>query len=183
MFVIIIIITLIFTMVNKFLPQISLSYNFRLGRSTVCSIVRETCGVIWDVLAKDYVKAPSSVKEWKQISREFFLKWNFPNCIGIVIVNSSKSIIMYTFNLMNKMLYIYLQTGALDGKHIAVQAPKKTGSLYFFYLFFFLFLFFYCSYYNYNTCITSFFSINHKYTMNNKYTINNKYNTINIILF
>ena len=56
MFVIIIIITLIFTMVNKFLPQISLSYNFLLGRSTVCSIVRETCGVIWDVLAKDYVR-------------------------------------------------------------------------------------------------------------------------------
>ena len=97
MFVIIIIITLIFTMVNKFLPQISLSYNFQLGRSTVCSIVREICGVIWDVLAKDYVKAPSSVKEWKQISREFFLKWNFPNCIGIVIVNSSKSIVMYIY--------------------------------------------------------------------------------------
>ncbi|KAL5506531.1 hypothetical protein EMCRGX_G008191 [Ephydatia muelleri] len=41
--------------------QVSLSFSFRLGRSTVSTILSETCGVIWDVLVKEYVKAPSSV--------------------------------------------------------------------------------------------------------------------------
>ena len=30
--------------------QISLSYNFRLGKSTVCHILRETCEVLWNTL-------------------------------------------------------------------------------------------------------------------------------------
>lgn len=70
---------------NTFL-QVSLSFNYRLGRSTVCSIVRETCTVLWDVMAKEYVKAPSSVDEWKQISKDFRLKWNFPHCLGMFIL-------------------------------------------------------------------------------------------------
>ncbi|KAL5457184.1 hypothetical protein EMCRGX_G034429 [Ephydatia muelleri] len=82
--------------------QVSLSFSFRLGRSTVSTILSETCGVIWDVLVKEYVKAPSSVDDWKRISREFYLKWNFPNCIG-----------------------------AIDGKHIVIQAPRNSGSLYY----------------------------------------------------
>ena len=63
--------------------QVSLSFSFRLGKSTVCRILRETCVVIWDVLAKEYVKALSSEDDWKKISRDFYLKWNFPNCFGM----------------------------------------------------------------------------------------------------
>ena len=40
--------------------------------------------------------------EWRAISKRFKNKWNFPNCIG-----------------------------AIDGKHIVLQAPLNTGSLYF----------------------------------------------------
>ena len=68
--------------VKKSVLQVSLSFNFRLGKSTVCSVLRETCEVLWTVLGKEYVRAPVSVAEWEEISRDFLLKWNFPNCIG-----------------------------------------------------------------------------------------------------
>lgn len=59
-----------------------MSFSFRIARTTVHFIVKETCSVLWDVLSSDYVKAPSSPEDWKQISRDFCLRWNFPNCVG-----------------------------------------------------------------------------------------------------
>ena len=82
--------------------QMSLSFNFRIGRSTVCSILQETCSAIWDVLCTEFVKAPSTAEDWRGISFQFAQIWNFPNCIG-----------------------------AIDGKHIVMQAPARSGSLYY----------------------------------------------------
>jgi hypothetical protein len=82
--------------------QMSMSFNFRMGRATVHSILLETCSTIWSVLSKEYVKSLSSPEDWIQISRDFLLKWNFPNCIG-----------------------------AIDGKHIVIQAPKNSGSTHY----------------------------------------------------
>ena len=53
-----------------------------MGRSTVCSILKDTCEAIWAVLQPKYVKAPASVSEWKAISTDFERIWNFPYCIG-----------------------------------------------------------------------------------------------------
>ena len=53
-----------------------------MGRSTVCGIVRETCDVLWQVMAEEYVSAPSSAAEWEGVSKEFYLRWNFPHCVG-----------------------------------------------------------------------------------------------------
>ena len=36
------------------------------------------------MLAKEYVKAPSSEDDWKKISRDFYLIWKFPNCLGML---------------------------------------------------------------------------------------------------
>ena len=82
--------------------QVSLSFNFRIGRSTICGIVRETSQAIWDALNTLYVRAPSNQQEWKGISDQFESQWNFPNCVG-----------------------------AVDGKHIIVQAPSNSGSSFF----------------------------------------------------
>ena len=60
--------------------QQSLAFSFRLGRSTVCNIVRETCQSIWMVLATEYLKYPSTTEEWLSISSEFEREWNFPHC-------------------------------------------------------------------------------------------------------
>ena len=44
--------------VHKFyLCQVSLSFNFPMGRSTVCTIIKETCEAVSRVLAKDFVMA------------------------------------------------------------------------------------------------------------------------------
>lgn len=39
--------------------------------------------------------------EWEKIAKDFEEKWNYPNCLG-----------------------------AIDGKHVVIQAPAKSGSLY-----------------------------------------------------
>ena len=49
-----------------------------------------------------YVKAPSTEREWKDVSDQFECLWNFPHCVG-----------------------------AIDGKHIVVQAPPNSGSTFF----------------------------------------------------
>ncbi|KAJ8913932.1 hypothetical protein NQ315_005730 [Exocentrus adspersus] len=47
-------------------------------------------------------EVPSTVEEWTEISKHFEEYWNFPHCLG-----------------------------ALDGKHILLQAPIQSGSTYY----------------------------------------------------
>jgi len=82
--------------------QQSQSFAFRIGRSTVCHIIRETCEGIWKALHEVYLRCPKSCDEWKVIAKEFEMEWNFPDCLG-----------------------------ALDGKHIAIDCPRNGGSNYF----------------------------------------------------
>lgn len=79
-----------------------MSFEFRMGRSTVCGIVKEVCDAIWKVLHPEFVKMPAKEEEWRAISREYELLWNFPHCIG-----------------------------AIDGKHIIMQPPRNSGSSFF----------------------------------------------------
>lgn len=74
---------------------------YRLGKSTVRNIVRETCEAIKNALSPKYLKVPSK-EEWKNISKRFWEQWNVPNCLG-----------------------------AIDGKHIAIQAPSNAGSVWY----------------------------------------------------
>ena len=74
--------------------QTSISFEFRLGRATVCKTVRVMCALIWQVLSEQYVKVPATEEDWIGISKEFERLWNFPNCAG-----------------------------AIDGKHVVMQCP------------------------------------------------------------
>ncbi|XP_069815807.1 uncharacterized protein [Dendropsophus ebraccatus] len=79
----------------------SLHLQFRVGKSTISGIVRSTCRVIWEYLQP--ISMPSPTQEtWLQAAAGFQSVANFPNCIG-----------------------------AVDGKHVRVQQPPASGSLYF----------------------------------------------------
>ncbi|XP_044766223.1 protein ALP1-like [Coccinella septempunctata] len=79
----------------------SVSWSFLVGKATVSVVVRETCQAIWDVLSPIYLKRPT-MQDWKTIGNEFEEKCNLPHCCG-----------------------------AIDGKHIVMQAPKNSGSKFF----------------------------------------------------
>ncbi|XP_051508028.1 uncharacterized protein LOC127414207 [Myxocyprinus asiaticus] len=44
----------------------SLSYQFRVGVSTIRQFVPETCAAIYQVLKEKYLKCPDTVEEWQQ---------------------------------------------------------------------------------------------------------------------
>lgn len=81
--------------------QQSLSFSYRIGR-TVSHIIQEILNAIWLALKDKFVSPPQSASDWKNISRDFESIWHLPHCMG-----------------------------AIDGKHIAMQCPKNTGSLYY----------------------------------------------------
>ncbi len=80
----------------------TVSFSFRLGHSTVCNIIEETCQAIWEALSHEFLQPPSNTEEWKQLSDGFERLWNFPHCLG-----------------------------AIDGKHIQMQASANCGSKYY----------------------------------------------------
>ncbi|XP_030749395.1 protein ALP1-like [Sitophilus oryzae] len=80
----------------------NLAWTFQIGHTTVHKIIHETCRAIWNVLSPEYLKSPSTAAEWLNISHKFTERWNFPHCVG-----------------------------ALDGKHINIRAPARSGSLFY----------------------------------------------------
>ena len=81
--------------------QISLHYLFRVSRKSVSRIISETCAAIHQVLAPICMRPPTSAEEWTKISEDFQEIWDMPHVIG-----------------------------AMDGKHIQIEAPNRSGSLY-----------------------------------------------------
>lgn len=79
----------------------TISFSYRMGHSTVYKIVRETCQIITENLMDELMPTPTE-EMWENIADDFFRMWNFPGCIG-----------------------------ALDGKHVTIQAPPNTGTMFF----------------------------------------------------
>ncbi|KAJ8932023.1 hypothetical protein NQ314_015017 [Rhamnusium bicolor] len=75
----------------------SLLYLFRVGFSTVSTIIAETTKIIWEVL-QSIVLQPPTEEEWLNIAVGYKNRWQFPNCIG-----------------------------AIDGKHVQIEAPPNAG--------------------------------------------------------
>jgi hypothetical protein len=82
----------------------TIGHSFRMGFSTVSSIVAEVCDVIWQRLQPTYMPQPTA-EIWEKAISGFQEKWHFPNCIG-----------------------------SIDGKHVTIKCPNKTGSNHFCYL-------------------------------------------------
>ena len=82
--------------------QQSLSFSFRMGKTTVSNIVTETSNAVYHVLKEKYLLAPQTKEEWLKISLEFEENWNMPWTIGCI-----------------------------DGKRIRIVCPKLTRTQYY----------------------------------------------------
>lgn len=71
-----------------------------MGASTVAVIVSETVTAIWDELKPVHMPSPS-METFQSASDDLYNLWNFPNCVG-----------------------------ALDGKHVRIRCPSKSGSMF-----------------------------------------------------
>lgn len=78
----------------------ALHFEFLMGVSTIAKIIYETCEIIWKLL-HPIEMAPPTTDQWLEIATGFFEKSQFPNCAG-----------------------------AVDGKHIRIECPKQSGTLY-----------------------------------------------------
>ena len=68
--------------------------------STVQKIITRTCDIIWSELQPTLMPVPTK-ENWQHMESSFSTRWNFPNCVG-----------------------------TLDGKHVVMTAPAKSGSLF-----------------------------------------------------
>lgn len=78
-----------------------------MGVSTIGKIVRETCELLWTILQPKEMIVPT-MQDWLDIAEGFYSKTQFPNCVG-----------------------------AVDGKHIRIECPPNSGTLYYNYKNFF----------------------------------------------
>nr|CAI5859605.1 unnamed protein product [Callosobruchus analis] len=83
------------------LPWQTQTYLYRVPKCSINSILPEVVDAIYEVL-KDFIKISRTENEWNAIAEGFHRKWNFPHWVG-----------------------------ALDRKHIVIQCPPNTTSLYF----------------------------------------------------
>ena len=81
--------------------QQSLSCNYLAGRSTVSTLIKETCKAINTALKDRYLKRPFIEDNWKAIAARFENCQNFPHVLGAIV-----------------------------GKHIRIKCPKITETLY-----------------------------------------------------
>ena len=72
-----------------------------MGKKSVSHIVSETSEAIIQVLLQYYMSPPETKDQWKNIAQEFGDIWQFPHVVG-----------------------------AIDGKHVVIEAPARSGTLY-----------------------------------------------------
>ena len=82
---------------------VTIASSYRVAPTTVGRIISETCIAIWaKIMDAGYLKCPTTCIEWKKVAERFEKLWQFPNCVG-----------------------------AIDGKHVVMQAPPRAGSTFF----------------------------------------------------
>ena len=86
-------------------PGLNLAITLRFlatgDSNTICSLVPEVCQAIYDGYHQELIKCPASPEGWKQVTQGFA---NF---------------------------HIFHCVGGVDGKHVKIQAPPSSGSLYY----------------------------------------------------
>ena len=80
----------------------SLGYQFRVAPNTISCFVPAVCRAIVKVYGDSELVMPDNEEDWKKVAYGFEKRWNFPHALG-----------------------------AIDGKHVRVRNPPRSGSRYF----------------------------------------------------
>lgn len=80
---------------------LSVAVAFRIGESTVRKIIKEVCLVLIKVLEPLYLVPPNE-ENWKECADGYWKRWNLSNCVG-----------------------------SIDGRHIRLQCPPNSGTLFY----------------------------------------------------
>ncbi|XP_052720345.1 uncharacterized protein LOC128191988 [Crassostrea angulata] len=86
----------------------SLQYSFRVAHNTIALLIPEVCQAMIDEYQNEVFAFPTNQEEWREVAQKFGEIWNF-----------------------------YHTCGALDGKHVAIRNPSRSGTLYYNYKGFF----------------------------------------------
>jgi len=86
----------------------TIAYGFRVAPNTVHYAIKAVSQAIVDVYKVQVLTPPSTAEGWRQIADKFSSRWQFHHTLG-----------------------------AIDGKHIAMKKPAKSGSLFYNYKGFF----------------------------------------------
>ena len=82
---------------------VTIGASYRMNLSAISQIIPETCNALWKVLLENkYIDVTKTEKQSREIADEFYRSWNFPDLVG-----------------------------AIDGKHVLIQAPLRSGSVHF----------------------------------------------------
>ncbi|KAL4156134.1 hypothetical protein QTP88_000169 [Uroleucon formosanum] len=79
-----------------------LKFSTGIAAQTLGSIIPETCKAIYEILQDTYMKVPQKSKDWKEVANGFKDRWQMINC-----------------------------GGCIDGKHIRICQPARSGALYY----------------------------------------------------
>ena len=80
----------------------SLAFSFRVAHNTISLFIPEVCTAIFEEYKDELFTVPSTPDAWRAVADNFSLCWNFHHCCG-----------------------------AIDGKHIEIKKPGKSGSLFY----------------------------------------------------
>ena len=81
--------------------QTTIAVSYCNSPTLVGRIIEETCDVFWYTLS-GFLRVLTGADDWKNIAKEFEQRWKFPHALG-----------------------------PLDGKHVVMQAPPRSGSMFF----------------------------------------------------
>ncbi|XP_018431177.1 PREDICTED: putative nuclease HARBI1 [Nanorana parkeri] len=85
-----------------------LKFSTAISPQALGVLIPETCHAIIQVLKGKYFRFPATSEDWHFMSSQFEELWNFPNC-----------------------------GGAIDGRHVRINPPHHSGSMYYNYKGFF----------------------------------------------
>lgn len=83
-------------------PYMSMCLAWYIAPNTISKIIKEVSEAIVAEFSEELMTPPVTAVNWKKVADHFSDRWNFHHCLG-----------------------------ALDGKHVALRMPKKSGSIFF----------------------------------------------------